>query len=113
MARANTEFLICIPCDSPIFPDDLVEQLYYSLHSESADIVIVHDGNRRQPVFALIKTSLLGSLIEFLSNGQRKIDKWYANNLLVTAEFSNKEHVFLNINNNEDLISAELYISNR
>ncbi|MGK0296875.1 MAG: molybdopterin-guanine dinucleotide biosynthesis protein A [Gammaproteobacteria bacterium] len=111
MARTDTEYLACIPCDSPIFPDDLVERLYKSIINNNADISVVHDGNRTQPTFSLIKISLLGSLLDFLKKGHRKIYKWYANHSLVQSDFSDKEFLFLNINTRDDLNNAEVYMS--
>ncbi|MGY8814433.1 MAG: molybdenum cofactor guanylyltransferase MobA [Gammaproteobacteria bacterium] len=111
MAKTDTEYLACIPCDSPIFPEDLIERLYRSIINNNADISVVHDGNRTQPVFSLIKISLLGSLLDFLDKGHRKIDKWHAKHSLIQSDFSDKEFFFLNINTSKDLINAEIHMS--
>ena len=98
MAAANTDFIVTIPCDSPLPPADLVQRLVDALQDEDAELAVAHDGNRLQPVFALIKVSLLPSLQEFLRRGDRKIDLWYAQHKMAKADFSDIPETFLNIN---------------
>jgi molybdenum cofactor guanylyltransferase len=111
MAITDTQFLACIPCDSPVFPEDLIERLFRSLQKDNADIATVYDGQRTHPVFALLKITLLGSLRDYLENGQRKVDKWYANHKLIRSDFSDKQASFLNINSQQDYDSAIEYLS--
>jgi molybdopterin-guanine dinucleotide biosynthesis protein A len=42
--------------------------------------------------------SLIDSLEAFLSNGDRKIDLWYAEHKTVLVDFSDKAESFFNIN---------------
>ena len=98
MAAANTDFIVTIPCDSPLPPADLVQRLVDALQDEDAELAVAHDGKRLQPVFALIKVSLLPSLQEFLRRGDRKIDLWYAQHKMAKADFSDIPETFLNIN---------------
>ena len=76
-------YLLTVPCDSPLFPLDLLERLALGLESGAHSIAMASaaDGPgdsslRRQPVFCLIRTSLRASLEEFLASGGRKIDAW-------------------------------------
>ncbi len=103
MKSCNTEYILTLPCDGPDLPDDLVTRLINEVENKSSDgnIVVAHDGERLQPVHALIPTSLIPSLENFLANGDRKIDLWYAQNSMVTADFSDKPDVFFNINTEE------------
>ena len=106
MASAKTAWIVCIPCDSPFLPDDLVERMYQKVQKDNAEICMAHDGEFTQPVFVLLKTSLLNSLHNFLANGERKPDKWYASHRLTTADFSDKPHSFININSQNDITRA-------
>jgi molybdopterin-guanine dinucleotide biosynthesis protein A len=47
------------------------------------------------------------SLREFLSSGQRKIDKWYAALKVIEVAFDDEPDAFLNINTREELAGLE------
>lgn len=98
MAAATTDYIVTIPCDSPLLPADLVQRLVRALISEDAELSVAFDGQRLQPVFALIQVSLLPSLLGFLQRGDRKIDLWYAQHKMAKADFSDIPETFLNIN---------------
>ncbi len=102
LAEIKTPYLMVVPCDSPLIPDDLVKRLYSSLRQESAELSVVHDGQRMQQVFALLTRGLLPSLHEYLTSGQRKLDDWYNSHHLTFADFSDKREAFMNINRPED-----------
>ena len=77
-----TPYLATVPCDSPRFPLDLVARLAARLESDHAEIAIAatEEGGalRLQPVFCLMRASVLASLIRFTESGRRKIDAWTA-----------------------------------
>lgn len=102
MQQVESEFIVTIPCDGPCLPDDLVSRLYNALQAAQAEIAVAHDGNRMQPVYALISTRLQPSLEAFLASGERKIDWWYERHNTVTADFSDAPDTFLNINTLEE-----------
>lgn len=91
LERCETPYLATVPCDCPQFPLDLVQQLAAGLADHDADIAMaatLQDGKlRTQPVFCLVKTSLLPSLLEFLQGGQRKIDAWTAQHRCIDVRF--------------------------
>ncbi|MGE8686175.1 MAG: molybdenum cofactor guanylyltransferase MobA [Achromobacter sp.] len=101
LERCETEYLVTVPCDSPLFPPDMVERLAAALQEAGADIAMVatrEDGvTRTQPVFCLLKTALLGSLLAFLDSGQRKIDIWTASHACVEVVFEDA-HAFAGAN---------------
>ena len=101
LKAATTPFVFVLPCDGPNIPDDLVARLMNTLVDEDADITVAHDGERMQPVYALIKTTLLSDLLQFLSTGERKIDRWYAQHKTALADFSDMPTIFHNINTPE------------
>jgi molybdopterin-guanine dinucleotide biosynthesis protein A len=106
LSHATTPFLVTVPCDSPLFPLDLVERLAQGLHQAGADIAMAactEDGVlRTQPVFCLLKASLAASLIEFTRSGQRKIDRWTAQHACVTVAFDDAA-AFANVNTPDEL----------
>ena len=108
LQAANTPFIVTVPCDSPLIPDNLVQKLYSILQDEDAEICTAHANERLQPVFTLMKTGLLSSMLEFLNNGERKIDKWFEKHRLAIADFSNQPDTFINVNSAEELKELEL-----
>ena len=59
-----------------------------------------------QPVFCLMHKDLLGSLKIFLESGERKIDRWFAQENACSVPFAN-EKAFTNANTPEELAQLE------
>lgn len=123
LEHCETPWLVTVPCDTPNFPLDLVERLAAAAQAEGADIAMAAtlepaqgagantdaktDAQRRpavqvQPVFCLLKASLLESLQAFLDSGQRKIDRWTAQHHCATVVFDDSA-AFFNANTVEEL----------
>jgi molybdopterin-guanine dinucleotide biosynthesis protein A len=103
---ATSEYLLCVPCDSPFLLTTLAERLYESCTKQGARIAIPDDGQRTHPVFALIECALRDSLEEFLAGGERKIVRWMSGHQMITVDFSDAVGSFSNINTEDDLDSA-------
>lgn len=81
LERCETPYLATVPCDTPDFPTDLVARLAEALSRDEAEIAIAAtrepDGSIQvQPVFCLMRASLLESLVRATTAGERKIDRW-------------------------------------
>lgn len=98
MESVTTKYIVCVPCDGPMLPGDLVNRLATQLLRENADIAVAHDGNRLQPVYALLSTHLQESLKQYLLSGKRKIDQWYSGHKVAIVDFSDTPDTFININ---------------
>ncbi|HEY5799949.1 MAG TPA: molybdenum cofactor guanylyltransferase MobA, partial [Burkholderiaceae bacterium] len=101
LAHCATPYLISAPCDSPFLPADLVEQLSAALTRDGADLAVPVTGEgelrQKQPVFCLLKASLLPSLEAFVAGGGRKMERWF--DTLVTSYVPfDDESAFDNIN---------------
>lgn len=107
MEAADTRFILTSPCDAPLLPRDLGPRLYRALADEDSELGVAHDGERIQPVFALLERDLLGSMIACLDSGERKIDRWYARHRMAKADFSEAPRSFANVNSPEDRIAIE------
>ena len=106
LERSESPFLATVPCDSPLFPLDLVQRLAQALEAESADLAVVatvEDGVTRQhPVFCLIRAELTESLARFTHGGQRKVGAWTAQHRCVEVVFDDPR-AFANANTLDDL----------
>ena len=76
-------------------------------------IAVAHDGERMQPVFALLADGLLPDLLVHLAAGERRIDTWYATRHAVTADFSDILDTFLNVNTPQDRDRLERQLARR
>ena len=92
LERCETPWLVTVPCDTPLFPHDLVARLAQAAQSDGAEIAMAaareQDGqSRAQPVFCLLRLELLESLVSFTHGGGRKIDAWTAQHRCVLVPF--------------------------
>ena len=92
LEQGSTSWLVTVPCDTPLFPPDLVARLANAALEQDAEIAMAsgpeQDGQlRTQPVFCLLRRELLESLVRFTHGGGRKIDAWTAQHRTVTVSF--------------------------
>ena len=106
LERCESAFLATVPCDSPLFPLDLVQRLAAALEAEDADIAMAAtiEGGVKQvhPVFCLMRVEVTESLVCFVHGGQRKIDRWTAQHRCVEVNFDDV-HAFANANTLDEL----------
>ena len=115
LERCETPYMVSVPCDTPLFPDDLVARLSQALVRDQADIAMVaapeEDGQlRTQPVFCLMNADLQKSLARFLKEGGRKIDAWTARHKTVLVNFDqsgDRHKAFFNANTLAQLRALE------
>lgn len=102
LAASSTDYILTIPCDGPFVPGDLIARMSRAMIDQHAELAVAHDGQRMQPVYALIPRTLESSLQQFLDSGDRKIDRWYALHNTALADFSDVADTFFNINTDDD-----------
>jgi len=90
LLHCSTPCLLTVPCDAPRFPADLAERLLTALNQDQSEIAMAcgieasdlaaSDFDKRplklQPVFGLMRVSVLPSLQQFLVQGERKVEHW-------------------------------------
>ena len=114
MERCETPYLLTVPCDTPLFPTDLVTRLSEAMTREHADFAVaaaIEEGQLRpQPVFCLMSTDMLQSLLAFTRSGGRKIDAWTAQHTTVVVPFNlptDDANAFANANTLAELRQLE------
>src|SRR5215203_3678090 len=70
LEHCETPYLLTVPCDTPLFPQDLGARLAEALEREDAEIAMAaareDDATvRAQPVFSLMRRELMESLVRF------------------------------------------------
>jgi molybdopterin-guanine dinucleotide biosynthesis protein A len=98
LEHCTTPYMVTVPCDTPDFPLDLVDRLARGLTEADAEIamaVTTKDGEKQiQPVFCLLKSELLESLVAFLHAGQRKVAGWTSQHRCVEVGFDDYSAFF-------------------
>ena len=107
MIASQADVLLVMPCDTPLIKTDHLEQILQAREDAKADVAVAFDGQRLHPVFLAVSVDLKDSLNEYLSGGERKIDKWLAQHQMVKADFSASPEIFSNINTLEELSDLE------
>ena len=106
LERCETPFLVVVPCDTPLFPEDLVERLGEAFADESTEIAVAatREGGelQAQPVFCMMRTTVMESLVRFVTAGERKIDRWTAQHATRLVEFADAA-AFANANTTQEL----------
>ena len=119
LERCETPFMVTVPCDTPLLPLDLVPRLAQALLAQEAEIAMVSapeidsQGRRQiysQPVFCLLRVTLLESLQNFTQAGGRKIGAWTAMHKTVLVPFdlpTDDVRAFCNANSLAELRGLE------
>lgn len=119
LERCETQWLLTVPCDTPLFPLDLAQGLAAAAEAQGAEIAMAaapeDDGQghiqvRPQPVFCLLRVDLLESLVAFTQAGGRKIDAWTARHRCAMVPFDqpgDDPQAFFNANTLAELQALE------
>jgi molybdopterin-guanine dinucleotide biosynthesis protein A len=115
LEHCETPWLVSVPCDTPDFPDDLVARLADAAQAHDAEIAfpLTREADGREqphPVFCLVRSALLESLIAFVHGGGRKIDAWFDGHRAVAVPFDDAG-AFFNANTRDEL--ARLQVQRR
>ncbi|MDX1915855.1 MAG: molybdenum cofactor guanylyltransferase MobA [Methylophilus sp.] len=111
LQHAQNDYLLTVPCDSPLLPSDLAQRLMVKLIEQQAEIAVASSDGNAHPVFCLMKKSVLPSLTIFLAQGERKVSAWQKRQQYIEVDFSDCNGAFTNLNTFEDLTALELSLT--
>ena len=97
LREVRSGWLMVVPCDCPLFPEDIVGTLAEATDAHPAGAYV-----RDHPTFAMVPASSLDNLETFLSHGGRKLGAWLQQ-LGATAIDGGPPEQFRNLNSPEDL----------
>lgn len=103
LTQVDTDWLLTVPCDTPLFPDDLLQRFINELADKPNHIAVASDGNYLQPVFCLIHRSLSDSLKNFLDTNNYKTGLWIRQQKPLEVVFNDNDSLFININTPDEL----------
>lgn len=100
LRAAETPWVLVVPCDTPLLPDDLVARMVEAIGQHR--IAVAHDGERLHPVVLLLERSLLGDLGDALAAGERKMRVWLDRHAWTPAYITDGSMSFANLNTEEE-----------
>lgn len=98
MGKVNTPYILTLPCDTPYVEKNYQEKMWAALESQQTDLAVAFDGQRLQPVHALIPVRLYADLLNFLAGKSRRVDSWYSQYAMGLVDFSQQLRMFCNLN---------------
>jgi molybdenum cofactor guanylyltransferase len=101
LSNATTTHVLTLPVDCPTPPDDLATRLAAALEAGDFAAAVAHDGERRQPLFALYRRSLATSAADAATTGQG-VFEWQNGVGAIEVDFADARRQFHNLNTPED-----------
>ena len=101
LSKSKNKYVIILPSDGPFVKKDYFEK--FINYESDQHILVTKTGDRLQPVYARLESSLKENLRVFLETGERKIDKWYTACGYEEIFFEQNEEMFININSKDDI----------
>lgn len=98
---AAAERVLTLPVDCPSPPEDLASRLLAALDRTRSAAVVAHDGERRQPLFALYRRELAASASIAAASGQG-VWEWQDAVGAVEVDFADRRQQFHNLNTPEE-----------
>ena len=96
LTHCSTPWLATVPCDTPLFPPDLVARLAAALAASDAQLAMAYAPERLpngqlvlrpQPVCCLLARKLLPSLQAYTEAGGRRVGAWAHQQRLLAVHF--------------------------
>lgn len=107
MQVCNTQYLLCLPCDTPAPPAGMLQTLWHCMQQENRRDAICHDGERLQPLFCLLSCQHQSELKNFLQQGHRKVHDFMQMIEPAICDFSSQKNAFYNFNRAEDMQNVQ------
>lgn len=101
-----TDWLLCLPCDMPHLPEDLERRMLAARAQTGLRAAFAHDGERLQPLVALLPRTAAADLQRFLDGGGRRAEDWAGGLDGHIVRFEGRSDDFANINTPGDLAAA-------
>jgi len=101
LKTCTTQRMLTVPVDCPDPPRDLVPKLRAAMAANGANVAVAHDGERRQPLFAMYRRVLAASASSAVQTGQG-VWQWQDSIGAVEVDFSTQRRQFHNLNTPDD-----------
>jgi molybdopterin-guanine dinucleotide biosynthesis protein A len=102
-AATDKPYLLCVPCDTPLLPPNLLTLLYTALQDSEYPMAIATDAQRQHPVINLMERSVHEGVRRRLEQGDLKLMEWIKATGYARVDFSDQPQLLSNLNSLEDL----------
>lgn len=99
--QLETRYIVTLPCDAPNISPDYIARLARHIEAGKADIAVCHDGERMQPLHAMMSTGMRDNLAAYLASDQKAVNRWFRENGATLVDFSDCTDMFANFNSPE------------
>ena len=103
LTHSKHDYVLTVPCDSPLLPLDLAQRLMQGLIVNNADIAVASSDSNTHPVFCLCKKNALANLDIYLAEGGRKVSAWQKSLKYAEVDFTDCSEAFINLNTLEEV----------
>lgn len=98
----GSSYLLCVPCDSPFIPDDLMQR-FIDAATGNNPIIVASDSQRLHPVISLVHRSVWPDIEKRLNERQLRLMNWIEAAGYDVADFSANPGTLKNLNTFEQL----------
>lgn len=105
------QLLLTLPCDTPLIPADLVQQMYHRLQQQQAELCTIQTGSQLQSIFMLLAPTLVTSLRNYIQQGGNRVQEWVRQQHYCSVHYPSAAPEFININTPADLATLEQSLS--
>ena len=110
LRAATNPLILCVPCDTPLLPTNLVARLYAGLIIGNRPIAVAQTGAQIHHAVMLCQRELAAHLEKFLVSGERKVAYWQAQLQTSFVDFYETD-AFMNINTPAEMALLERKLS--
>jgi len=106
LQASASAWLLTVPVDCPCPPSDLASRLHAALHGRPEGVAVVHDGTRREPLFALYRRARAPGAAAALEH-DLPVWRWQDEIGAVEVGFADVADRFANLNTAEEFRAWE------
>ena len=103
---ARYNYILTVPCDTPLIPAHLVQSLYQALIQQNVRLAFAQTASGTHPIICLYERAVRVHLQAFIRRGGRKIYAWHQLLPHVAVDFDD-DRAFSNINSPQELCQLE------
>jgi len=102
------EWLLVVPCDVPLLPDDYVKRMID--HDATAKAYVAFDGSRQHSGCCLLHRSLQTDLLTHLEQRRLAVHRFLDDHQAQQVDFSDEAQAFTNINTPQQLEELKQHV---
>lgn len=103
----ETELLLVLPCDTPLLSNEILERLLTAARAKPDHITVLAESGGLHPLHAVIPANLCADLEQWLSGGQRAVQRWMRNHPFQLVDISEMSEQLYNLNTQQELTDRE------